>query len=282
MCRYSHKTGFTLLEMSIAVLIIALIAGGVVLSRGLVKAAEVRAVISQVQKYQTAVTTFRIKFNQLPGDMKPAAAASLSLPTRLGTRGNGNGDGLIESDYNNGSIFTSYSQTGEIRMFWGDLSRAKLVEGDYLGDDMIVAAAYSTAEVSKVLPVAKIGKGNVISVYGSPNTMKNYFWLIGNVTNVGVTWGYGILGPGSPNAAAISPTEAYSIDLKLDDGLPLSGSIVAINIASGASSTPPGVAVAAAPASGVCVSNATTDSPYNLDRSLGADSRACLINFKFQ
>ena len=59
----SHKSaGFTLIELSIVLVIIGLIIGGVLVGRDLIAAAQVRAQISQIEKYQTAVNTFRGKY----------------------------------------------------------------------------------------------------------------------------------------------------------------------------------------------------------------------------
>ena len=77
------KKGFTLIELSIVLVIIGLIAGGVLIGRDLINAAAIRAQISQIEKIQTAVNTFRGKFNALPGDMGTAIANQFGFP---GTR----------------------------------------------------------------------------------------------------------------------------------------------------------------------------------------------------
>ena len=51
----SIKSGFTLVELSIVLVIIGLIIGGVVVGRDLIDAATIRAQISQIEKYNTAV-----------------------------------------------------------------------------------------------------------------------------------------------------------------------------------------------------------------------------------
>src|SRR5665213_3308988 len=60
---------FTLIELSIVLVIIGLIVGGILVGQDLIKAAEVRAQISQIEKYSSAVNTFRAKFAAIPGDM---------------------------------------------------------------------------------------------------------------------------------------------------------------------------------------------------------------------
>jgi prepilin-type N-terminal cleavage/methylation domain-containing protein len=52
-----HKsaTGFTLIEMSIVLVIIGLIVGGVLVGQDLIRAAYIRAQITQIEKFNTAV-----------------------------------------------------------------------------------------------------------------------------------------------------------------------------------------------------------------------------------
>ena len=58
----SYKCGFTLIELSIVLVIIGLIVGGVLVGQNLIKAAEIRNQIKQMQEYQIAFNTFRTKY----------------------------------------------------------------------------------------------------------------------------------------------------------------------------------------------------------------------------
>ena len=82
------NSGFTLIELSIVLVIIGLIVGGVLVGQELIRAAGIRATISQVEQYQTAANTFFDKFGALPGDITPAAVTAFGFatsPTRAGT-----------------------------------------------------------------------------------------------------------------------------------------------------------------------------------------------------
>ena len=54
-----HEEGFTLLELSIVLVIIGLIVGGVLVGQDMIKGAQIRATVAQLEKYNTAVNTFR-------------------------------------------------------------------------------------------------------------------------------------------------------------------------------------------------------------------------------
>ena len=88
------KSGFTLIELSIVLIIVGLIVGGIVAGRELVAAAEIRAQASQFQQLTMAVYNFKTKYNCLPGDCINATNF-ITFPTNTGA--NGNGDGLLES-----------------------------------------------------------------------------------------------------------------------------------------------------------------------------------------
>ena len=95
MARTQKSAGFTLIEISIVLVIIGLITGGVLVGRDLIKAAQIRAMISQLEKYDASVNTFQSKYNGLPGDIIPQRAAPLGFVTRTGAEGDGDGNGII-------------------------------------------------------------------------------------------------------------------------------------------------------------------------------------------
>src|ERR1700688_3889289 len=93
------SSGFTLIELSIVLVIIGLIVGGILVGQDLIKAAEVRAQISQIEKYNQAVNTFRAKFNAIPGDMAVSTAQQFGFLVGFactGQQGGRDGNGLID------------------------------------------------------------------------------------------------------------------------------------------------------------------------------------------
>src|SRR3954471_15989161 len=79
------QVGFTLIELSIVLVIIGLVVGGVLVGQDLIKAAQIRSAVSKIEKYNTAVHTFRTKYNALPGDIPNAA--SYGFAPRSGAAG---------------------------------------------------------------------------------------------------------------------------------------------------------------------------------------------------
>src|SRR6185312_11880077 len=95
-----YRSGFTLIELSIVLVIIGLIVGGVLVGQDLIRAAEIRATVGQYEKYNAAINTFRSKYNGIPGDLLEASATAFGLcPTAgctTGAAGLGDGNGLIQ------------------------------------------------------------------------------------------------------------------------------------------------------------------------------------------
>lgn len=142
------KHGFTLIELSIVIVVIGLIIGGVLVGQDLIKMSEARALMSQMDKYQVAVHTFQLKYNCKPGDCKNA--------TILGLGPDGNGDKYLGDTVTNGSngrclysfgdggkcLSTIHAPAdavsfpwlnrhrGEQQYFWVHLANAELIEGE--------------------------------------------------------------------------------------------------------------------------------------------------------
>ncbi|KKB96039.1 hypothetical protein SZ25_00887 [Candidatus Arcanobacter lacustris] len=82
------QKGFTLIEISIVMVIIGLIIGGIITGKEMIYGAKARSIVSQITQYNVAVATFLSKYNAYPGDMMNASSFIVNAA-------NGNGDGLI-------------------------------------------------------------------------------------------------------------------------------------------------------------------------------------------
>ena len=137
-----RSQGFTLIEISIVLVIVGLIVGGVLVGRELIDNASMRKVISDIEKYQTAANTFREKYGAYPGDyshalsMFPIPAAATSFGSTCVTWNNsalcnGNGNGQVEPSYYDSSIASWYAEEFQ---FWSHLQAAGLIPGgNYTG-----------------------------------------------------------------------------------------------------------------------------------------------------
>lgn len=209
----SHKNAFSLVELSIVLVILGLLVGGVLSGQSLIRAAELRSVSTEYQRYTTAVGTFRDKYFALPGDMSNAVAFWGNTDT-----GNGDGDGTIESTGT--AIGAAGALTSnEISNFWIHLAKAALVEGSY------TAIANTTLTAPANNPRAKLG--NAAWNVGTLGTV-----ALADLTYFEGTYG-NVLYFGSGTAAAtpaavLKPEEAWNLDTKLDDGRPSIGSITSL------------------------------------------------------
>lgn len=258
----SHQSGFTLIELSIVLVIIGLLVGSILVGQDLITAATIRSQLSQIDKYNAAVNAFKAKYSGLPGDLIPSAAAQFGLTTRAGSTGRGDGNGLIE-----GAGTGSTYGAGEIPMFWNDLSTVGLIEGGYGGTDCdYVSGACATYPDHRplVFPPAKIGEGNFIVEYADSGY--NYYQII----RISPEYTYATTSGGWYVGTVLLPREAYAIDSKIDDGQATTGVVVVRGTDFG--SHPPGLYGpwwvgwnTAGPASGgFCVSTDTTPVSYNL------------------
>src|SRR5665213_3668360 len=170
----TSNLGFTLIELSIVLVIIGLIIGGILVGQDMIKAAEGRAQISQIEKYNQAVNTFKAKFGALPGDMAVSTANQFGFTVGsncTGTGANRDGNGLIEGGLaTNFKLLQTINETG---LFWLDISSSaagNLIEGQFpnSGAAVVNCTAEQTltvAQLSQYFPEAKIGHGNFVYVY---------------------------------------------------------------------------------------------------------------------
>ena len=107
--------GFTLIELSIVLVIIGLVVGGVLVGRDLINAAEIRSLLKEQEQFKTAAATFRGKYDCLPGDCWNAMT--------FGFATNGNGDGIMGDP--TGDLFNGLN--AEQLSFWQQLFQAGLI-----------------------------------------------------------------------------------------------------------------------------------------------------------
>lgn len=232
-----RKGGFTLIEMSIVLLIIGLIVGGILVGNDLIVAAKVRATLLQIEQYTTALNAFKTKYGGLPGDIAASDADDLGLESRAGVTGSGDNNGLIEACNADGASSNTEYLGCENILVWRDLYDAGMVAGNFtLAAD---AAMVGVSDFSQLLPNAKSFPDTQIHLFskrinlslsgsGIPQFSMAYRNMMG-MMRFSTTDMSGSVG----GSATISPLIAQAMDNKADDGLPLSGRIMGLSAISG-------------------------------------------------
>ena len=67
--KFSFKQGFTLVELSIVIIIIGFLIAGISAGTSLIRQAGLSSVITDLTNYKMAVNMFKDKYGGLPGDL---------------------------------------------------------------------------------------------------------------------------------------------------------------------------------------------------------------------
>lgn len=225
----ARTSAFTLLELAIVLVIVALIAAGIAVGSSLVEAAAIQSVTADFEKYRQAVVSYRDKYRELPGDHTSATGitstdAGCSTPAASNSATtatcNGNGDGIIgDSTGDPLGAFTSYQ---EPLLVWQHLRNALLIQGKYNGRRS-TASNEITLDVNT--PTSRIGGGSFILRYFPTNTVTTGYFA----ANYGHVFFFGAPGSSASlpfNSPALTTEQAKSIDQKIDDGKPGLGKVL--------------------------------------------------------
>lgn len=223
--KYPDGRGFTLIELSIVLVIIGLVAGGILFGRELIVATKVQTAINDIQRFNTAVYTFRGKYNALPGDMINAESywgSDVSCPDTpvdyvpKQATCNGDGNGRI-------GVHQSGSYMKESFRAFQHLANAGLIGGPFTG-----TSEYGDGDalLGINVPASRFdGAGYMIHTYHSdPSSVWPNLYFPASYLN-----GYSL---GAPMPGDITVGEvmrgvdAANIDGKIDDGRPATGHVL--------------------------------------------------------
>jgi prepilin-type N-terminal cleavage/methylation domain-containing protein len=218
------RKGFTLIELSVVLVIIGLLVGGILAGQSLIRSSEIRSVISDKEKNEAAIKAFRTKYESLPGDMPDAtsfwnsaggtgadATCFNAQTTASPATCNGNGDG---------KTWFSVSGWDERFAVWKHLANAGLIEGNYSGKTGGAPTSY-VQQVGTNVPRATIKNGFFDLVFSPQTNATNFGFAESRLDRHLVTL-YG----DNASYSALKPEEAWNIDTKIDDGSPAYGNVL--------------------------------------------------------
>jgi prepilin-type N-terminal cleavage/methylation domain-containing protein len=240
----SKHSGFTLVEVAIVLVIIALIVGGIMAGQSLIHNAQMQSVVTNVARYKEAIKLFKDKYKELPGDL-PNATSFWGTDTDNGgtcvdgTKSellktatcNGDGDGFISGA---AGAHVAISGLGdperESSRAWQHLSNAGFIEFIFSGAGALVEPWW---RAGLNMPLSELRRNGFTISYAAPGTGKApteaYFAYYRHVLV------YGQAGQDyddTASAPGLTGAEALAIDQKMDDGKPAKGYVLSFTPAS--------------------------------------------------
>jgi prepilin-type N-terminal cleavage/methylation domain-containing protein len=227
--------GFSLLEMSIVLLIIALVVGGLSVGSSMMASTTIRNIAIRAFEYSSAIDTFKQKYQALPGDMPNATqiwgraddgvpiSSNCALPesdiSTASPQATCNGDG----DRTIGRIA---AQTYEVFRAWQQLKNAGIITGTYTG--IAGADGVSQELVGQNIPAGEDDGGGYSINYVNDSALPAAYFSGASYGHV-IFYGTEVYGNNFARGAAISASNSYNLDKKIDDAVPATGKLRVFN-----------------------------------------------------
>jgi len=191
------RKAFSLVELSIVLIIIGLLVAGVTSGSKLIKQAKINRVIAEVNDIISSAKVFQATYGQLPGDFDDATSFWSVYNSSSNPTGTVDGDGNGEITY-----------TTEGRRFYHHMSLAEVYTGSYSSGTTASWVAGTNVKASSYDP----GVYGIYSPTLNGEAKANYFRL-GQASGAG------------NNVGVVDVIFAYGIDRKMDDGEPSRGRV---------------------------------------------------------
>ncbi|MFZ8864616.1 MAG: prepilin-type N-terminal cleavage/methylation domain-containing protein [Rickettsiales bacterium] len=189
-----NKNGFSLIELSIVLIIIGLLIAGVSSGSKLIEQARVNKAVSALRDFKGSYLTFLLTYEKTPGDMNNAVEFFGA------TTADGGGNGQIEA---------TAAATSESLLAWQHMSLAGVISGTFTQPADGIQTAGTTGPKSAL------------------NGACNAPLYNGTVTSNGLQVGTDNNSIDCSATTALLAGTVYKIDNKIDDGIANSGEILA-------------------------------------------------------
>lgn len=250
------EKGFTLVELSIVMIIIGLLIGGILKGQELIANARLASTVSKIKAIDAAMNTFRDSYAALPGDVvdPDTRLPNCIAATKCGGA-DGNGNNQIGAINSTGSAVAAGSEN--IRA-WAQLAATDLLGGIRNAPDAANIESGATVPSAEVPGQIFIGYENGITRptnaagTGSVPRGGHYLLIHNGMATPGATATQATVTTATAaGTGSLTPGQASRIDTKLDDGAPNVGSVIAMG------GVPSGT-----PAVGGCVSAVADTATY--------------------
>jgi prepilin-type N-terminal cleavage/methylation domain-containing protein len=209
----SKKSAFSLIELSIVLIIIGLLIAGITGGASLIKSSELRSIMGEARGYAVSVNSFFTQYDRYPGDSDINVGSNSTVT--------GDRDNKIEF------VNDQSTKVAEGIDAWYDLK-------DIGAIDLALTLSGTMASPGALVPVTNIpgskikGAGWVFDYYAG-SKLQNVVVLTGTTTAGVVSLINESTVANNLSSVIVSAPDSLSIDSKIDDGKPDTGNVQGIN-----------------------------------------------------
>lgn len=214
------KRGFTLVELSIVLVIIGLLIGGILSAQSMLSTARVQSFVRQIQQFDAAVLNFKTKYNGLPGDTLSMGCVNADPLNKKC------GNNIIDCGFM--ACCSNSERTHEFNWeeanFWPHLQRSGFMAGGPTFSPTISGGLKLKGAVVNA-PEMKIGKGIGALAYYNRLSMSatDHYYLVSDFRLMETYPQY------TQHQQSIPAIDVLAIDKKMDDGLAANNATSVIN-----------------------------------------------------